>query len=392
MHSVALVWGGSDWSSEPIGPHLADLLEHGWDAHLLCDGDDRLLADELGEVPPDALRARVHPPPRPLRSRAPRARLVGGAIRAGIRAPGSAVREVGGAPDSRARYLRAVLLGLKPGVLRLCSPGGIDRYGGIAAAVGARTLVSVTGDGAWSLVLDQPERLRESLVLADAVHIESERLADHLRGTGMADDRLFVVPPGSDATLLELGARSVPGGDALRILSVGSITWAQGYEHALQAVALLADRGIPCAYRIVGRGDFADAIAFARYQLGLERLVQIVEPGSPATLRDSMSWADVLVSAAVVERSPRALLDGQAAGLPVVTTQTPPHAEQGVLLVPKRDPEALAETLAVLARDPDQCRRLGEAGRRVARSAMTKEEQLARLRELYGQVLGLETV
>jgi glycosyltransferase involved in cell wall biosynthesis len=385
--SVVLVWAGADWSSEPAGPQLLDLLEHGWDAHLLCDDAHPLLPEELRELPANVLRTRIHPPPLNRRSRSPRAGLVRGAIGAAIRSPGSAARELRGAPDPLARYLRAVLLALEPEVVRLCSPWGTDRFAGVTEALRARTIVSVTGDGAFALAVEEPERLQHSLASAGAVHTESERLAEHLRQAAPGGAELCVISPGHDADLLELGARPDRDGNALHILSVGPLTWHQGYEHALQAVALLAARGVPCAYRIVGRGDFADAVAFARHQLGLERVVEIVPPQDRTALREHLEWADAFVSAAVIERSPRALRDGQAAGLPIVATQPAPPGGEGSLQVPKRDPEALAASLTLLARDPERRRRLGEAGRRAAGAAISVEEQLTRLRDLYGRVL-----
>jgi glycosyltransferase involved in cell wall biosynthesis len=63
------------------------------------------------------------------------------------------------------------------------------------------------------------------------------------------------------------------------------------------------------------------------------------------------------------------VLEAMAAGVPVVATAVggvPELVREGEtgLLVPPRDPGALAAALGTLAADPELRRRLGEAGRR----------------------------
>jgi glycosyltransferase involved in cell wall biosynthesis len=58
------------------------------------------------------------------------------------------------------------------------------------------------------------------------------------------------------------------------------------------------------------------------------------------------------------------------------------------LLVPPRDPAALAEAIARLAGDPQLCRRLGEAGRLRAIAEFSLERITAAFLALYGEVGG----
>ena len=222
---------------------------------------------------------------------------------------------------------------------------------------------------------------------AAGFHFESETLAQFARLSGMASATAAVVPPLADAGLLARPPeRAVDRGD-LRMLSVGPLSWTQGFDHALAAVRLLRERGLACRYRIVGAGEYEDAVAFARYQLGVEESVELVKPTGRHGLREHLGWADVLVVAAVVPTSPTTVLDAHAAGLPVVTTEAPPAGADGSILVPRRDAQALADALSRIANDADLRRRLGESGRRAATRSQDLDDQLRRFRDLYGSVL-----
>ena len=85
-----------------------------------------------------------------------------------------------------------------------------------------------------------------------------------------------------------------------------------------------------------------------------------VEPDRTAALYDS---ADVYVNASVLDNQPVSLLEAFASGLPVVSTAVGDvpnmirHGEAG-LLVPCRDPQAMADAVLSLLRDPEGARRL----------------------------------
>ena len=101
---------------------------------------------------------------------------------------------------------------------------------------------------------------------------------------------------------------------------------------------------------------------------------------------------DAFVAPAVGQESfGVSLVEAMAAGLPVVASDIPGYREvvtDGVegLLVPPRDPEALAAGLVRVLRDPELAARLGEAGRDRAR-AFDWPIVVDRLEELYGRAI-----
>jgi glycosyltransferase involved in cell wall biosynthesis len=138
-------------------------------------------------------------------------------------------------------------------------------------------------------------------------------------------------------------------GPALRILAVAPLSWKSGLEYGLHAVRLLLDRGVDCELRILGDGGYADAVNFARHQLGLESATLVLS-AETQRLEPLLGWADVLLDAAVSDDVPPLV----AAGLPVVSSR-----EHG-----RRNPHALADALESADLDAEQAE-----VRRIARPA-----------------------
>jgi glycosyltransferase involved in cell wall biosynthesis len=103
---------------------------------------------------------------------------------------------------------------------------------------------------------------------------------------------------------------------------------------------------------------------------------------------------DVYAQAAVVclpsyrEGMPKTLIEAAACGRPIVTSDVPGCREvvqNGVngLLVPARDPEALAEALNDLLRNPIKRSQMGSQGRVIAEKKFSMESVISQTFALY---------
>lgn len=147
----------------------------------------------------------------------------------------------------------------------------------------------------------------------------------------------------------------------LRLLSVGPLSWTQGFEDAMQAVSILLERGIDCRQRIFGEGPHLRALWFTRAQLGLERHVELRlgeelshlsgqalldPPGRARELlgctqwRRQLEWADVLLDASLRDPPRAALTAAREAGVRAISVAG--------------DPSALADALLALVRASDR--------------------------------------
>jgi len=136
----------------------------------------------------------------------------------------------------------------------------------------------------------------------------------------------------------------------LRILTVGRLTWKKGYEYALKALSLLQEKQINFEYRIVGEGDYREAISHAVHQLGLTDNVILRGQLAPERVRDEMEWADIYIQSSIQEGFCNAVLEAQAMGLLCIVTNADGLSENVLdgktgWVVPKRSPKKITEKI-----------------------------------------------
>jgi colanic acid/amylovoran biosynthesis glycosyltransferase len=174
------------------------------------------------------------------------------------------------------------------------------------------------------------------------------------------------------------------------ILTVARLHWKKGHEHALVALRKLVDAGIDVEYRLLGGGPHEQAVRAYVHDLGLARHVRLLGDRPPAGVLDELRRADVLLHPAVSEGFGNAVLEAQAVEVPVVCTDADGLRENvldGVsgLVVPRRDPDALAAAVTRLAGDPALRRQMGQAGRRHVGERFGPRAQIQAFVELYEQ-------
>lgn len=149
-------------------------------------------------------------------------------------------------------------------------------------------------------------------------------------------------------------------------IMVANLIGYKGHEDVLRALAMLEN---PPEIRMIGDGGERLQLAQLIDQLNLRQTCSL--EGAVPEAEKLFIDAQFALLASHTEGLPNAVLEAMAAGVPVVATRVggvPELVEDGVtgLLVPPRDPPALAEALAHLAGDADLRVRMGAAARRRA--------------------------
>lgn len=217
--------------------------------------------------------------------------------------------------------------------------------------------------------------LRHSAVVMngiDLVEFDPSRLdAGSIRtGLGFPHDRLVIGmtsrfgPDKGHAEFLEAAARlSAVHPDAM-FLVVGDAVFPEDRDRETHLRRLAAE-------------TLGDRVRFTGFRTDVDRMLAAM---------------DIFVLPAHQEPCGRVLFEAQAMGIPIVATDsggTPEIVEDGVtgLLVPPRDPAALAAALERLANDPVLRRRMGAAGRARAKALFPIARNARETMRIYDRIL-----
>jgi len=180
--------------------------------------------------------------------------------------------------------------------------------------------------------------------------------------------------------------------DALVVGTVGRLVVEKGYRE-LFAAARAVRRAHPGVWFLaVGAPDLEKADAITEAELA-EAAGDVVVTGWRDDVRDLLAVMDVFVLASWREGMPRSAIEAAAMGRPLVLTdirgcREVARHEQEALLVPPRDPDALAGAILRLAADPGLRRRLATEARDRARERFSEGRVAERVVERYRALFG----
>jgi glycosyltransferase involved in cell wall biosynthesis len=215
---------------------------------------------------------------------------------------------------------------------------------------------------------------RRNVERADLVVVTSRYSAEVARREyGVPPERLAVVPEPIDLEVWDdqfwRAPRRPRNGPV--VLSVARMYPRKRLADLLHAAAILRARVPGIQVRVVGRGPEWDALSRLHAELGLGDVVALLGDLSRERLAEEYVNASVFCLPSVQEGFGIVFLEAMAAERPVVACRiaaVPEVVLDGTtgLLIPPRDPAALAEALERLIREPALAKRLGQEGRRRA--------------------------
>jgi colanic acid/amylovoran biosynthesis glycosyltransferase len=208
---------------------------------------------------------------------------------------------------------------------------------------------------------------------------------------------------GIDLTEFAFRTRPTPVDRPIRLLTVARIVEKKGIEFSIRAVAQLLNEGCRLQYEIVGDGPLRGSLTKLAHELGAENDITFTGAKDSSYVRQRMDQCDLFVLASVTaadgdtEGAPVSMLEAQACGMPVVSTQhagIPEIVADGVsgLLVPERDVTALAGALRRLMDNPAEWPEMGRQGREFVERRHDLSMLNRRLLDLYEEAIATASV
>jgi colanic acid/amylovoran biosynthesis glycosyltransferase len=172
------------------------------------------------------------------------------------------------------------------------------------------------------------------------------------------------------------------------MISVGSLTWDKGYEYSLMALRVLKDRGIFVRYHMIGDGPERQRILFTVNDLDLTDRVVLYGRLPPDKIGERLRESDIFVLPSLTAGISNGVLEAMASGLAVITTDSGGNREAVTdrkhgLVVPLRDPQALADAMQTLVQDRDLRLQLAHAARQRIEEHFTLEKQIEGFVSIY---------
>jgi glycosyltransferase involved in cell wall biosynthesis len=239
--------------------------------------------------------------------------------------------------------------------------------------------------------------------ITDRIVTLSPALKADLAEMGIADPaKIEVIPLGMDlAPLLgsdarhgelraELGFRA---GDPV-IGIVGRLVPIKNHRLFLEAARSMVNSGSSARFVIIGDGELRDSLRNLASEMGIAERIRFL--GWRKDMAPVYAGLDLLALTSDNEGTPVALIEGMAAGVPVVATAVggvPDVVRDGITgrLVPPGDPDAMRRAWRAALLEKETTDRMRNLARREVEERFGRERMLSAMAALYGELVNLKS-
>lgn len=189
-----------------------------------------------------------------------------------------------------------------------------------------------------------------------------------------------------------IAVKRTPAADGtLNLLTVSRLVASKGQDDLLKAVALLTKRGYRIRLRVGGNGPELNALQSLAAELGITEVVTFLGSLAEEQYLEEMRNTDLFVLASHGEPMGVVYMEAMATEAGTIGTAAGGVGEiitsgENGLLVPPKNPDALADGIERLLNDPQLRQALGEAGRK---TILQKFDSRVWAGEMYRRIFGV---
>lgn len=276
-------------------------------------------------------------------------------------------------------------------------------YGSIAARIAGVTNVvaAIAGLGSIFLAQSWSSKLRRELVVLmlrfglskrrSLVIFQNPDDRDVLRAMGVATPERARLIRGSGVILDKYPFVPEPDGTPVVVMAARLLK-DKGVVEFVEAARLLKQRSVSVEMKLIGSPDLDNPTSVTQQELdqwAIEGYVEIL--GYRKDIAAEYAAANIICLPSYREGLPKSLIEAAACGRAVVTTDVPGcrdaiTADVTGLLVPVKDPVALARTIQILLESPSVRKKMGQDGRALAEEAFTIEKIVEQHMAIYQEL------
>ena len=281
------------------------------------------------------------------------------------------------------------LVTIKP-VLYGCIAARLARVPGVVAAISGLGSVFIAQEFKIRLLRIVVKWLYRFALAHDNLRVIVQNPDDHsmLLQIGALKEDQSVLIRGSGVDLEKYTVRPEPEGVPV-VAFAARLLRDKGVSEFVEAARLLKARGIEARFWVIGAPDPGNPATISDIELSTWQAEGMVELlGYRKDIPSLFTKANIITLPSYREGLPKVLIEAAACGRAIVTTDQPgcrDAIEPGVtgLLVPPRDPIALADAIERLLRDKELRHAMGRAGRRLAEREFSIEKVVKAHLDVY---------
>lgn len=172
--------------------------------------------------------------------------------------------------------------------------------------------------------------------------------------------------------------------------AIGRMVWQKGFEYLIRALPEVVQTVADAKFVLVGDGPLRGKLEGLSEELRVKD--NVVFAGFRSDIKDVLSTIDLLAVPSLLEGLPMVTLEAMAMAKPIVASYIDGIDEQidsGVhgILVPPRDPIALADAIIEVLSDREYAKCLGVAARERVESEFSVDRMIAETEEVYSSLM-----
>ncbi len=271
-----------------------------------------------------------------------------------------------------------------------------------------KTPIVVSAHGSDVNLARVNEKYRSSIVsvflVAQKVIAPSDFIADQLTKIGCPKSKIARIYLG--APIPAEKSTNLKNKDKVEIVSTGSLKKVKGHKYLIDAFSQASKKDCRLFLTIVGDGEERENLRNQIINLGLNNKVKITGYLPPRSVQAVLKEADIYAQHSIPEISEThglgqslkeealgiSFVEASALGLPIIATRmggVPEicrHTENGFLVEPF-DTDSMAQRISELANNPKLRNKLGKNGRLLVEREFNSDKQIAKIEDLYDQIL-----